>query len=325
MFSDLVVAYLFLGGTGAGCCLIASILALLAEPTEIDRFLVYGIHSASAQTWRRFFSALYIAALGALFLGAICLMADLGRPDKLLLLLFYPTPTYMAVGTWFIIVCSISALLCVVLWAGHMRISRKCLTVLSIIAGVSSIVVMVYTGLMLSDIRAIPVWNTFWLVLLFVLSALSCGIALALCSSLISGSLTAFYSTLVRLSKVDAAIILIEAAVGFFCLFSVWSAAGGLAGPADSTGQAAFDSLESLLVGPLAVTFWVGFAFIGLAVPFVQDIAISRKRSNLMRMGKSSSSALFILSTAACVLFGGALLRFLVVQAAMQPIGYLVS
>lgn len=325
MLSDLVVAYLFLGGTGAGCCLIASVLALLAEPAEIDRFLVCGIHSASAQTWRRFFSTLYIAALGALFLGAVCLMADLGRPDKLLLLLFQPAFTYMAFGTWSIIVCAISALLCIVLWVGRMRISRVFLIAVSMIAIISSIAVMVYTGLMLSDIRAVPVWNTLWLVLLFVLSALSCGIALALCSSLVSGSLTAFYSTLVRLSKIDAVIILIEAVVGIFCLLTVWNSAGGLAGPVDSTGQAAFDSLESLLAGPLAALFWIGFAFIGLVVPFVQEIVISIEGSNLMRMGRFNSSALFILSTAACVLFGGILLRFLVVQAAMQPIGYLVS
>ena len=40
MFSELVVAYLFLGGTGAGALLIAAVLMLLADERAVSRGVV---------------------------------------------------------------------------------------------------------------------------------------------------------------------------------------------------------------------------------------------------------------------------------------------
>ncbi len=319
MFSELIIMYLFLGGTGAGCCLVASVLGLLADPEEVRTVL--GLHMRSSQgcVWKRFFAALYLAALSALLLGAVCLMADTGRPDRILLLLTHPAPTYIAFGAWAIIACVLFAGIRLLIWSGVLPASSWMATALDALCIIASMAVIVYTGLMLSDVQAVPLWHTPWLVLLFALSGLSCGIALVLIASFASRTMELFASTLVRLVKIDAFVIVLEAVVSIFCLLSVWDTAGGLADPIGSTAQIARTSLESLLVGPFAVLFWTGFVFVGLAVPFVQDVIIGHTAQKLVAAGRMNRRVLFMLGTATCVLIGGFILRFLVVGAAMHP------
>lgn len=325
MLSELVVAYLFLGGAGAGCCLVSSVLAILSDPKEVGSPLSYALCARSSQAWKRFFCALYITSLGVLLLGVICLMADLGKPEKVLLLVLYPSATYITFGAWSIILCVMFSSLCLVIWTGVLSISRRFLVIISIITSITSIAVVVYTGLLLSDIRSIPIWNTPWLVAIFTLSSISCGLALVFFASFISSSMTSFNSTLVRIAKVDAIVILFEAVVVAFCLFTIWNASGGIDGPTDNTTRAALDSLESILVGPLALLFWGGFVFVGLVVPFIQDVIIGRYFSASVRICESNAQTLFMLATAGCVLFGGVALRMLVIQAAIQPSAYLIS
>lgn len=320
MFSDLIVAYLFLGGAGAGCCLVASILALCADADELEAALACRMRSAAAAPWRRFFAALHLASLATLLLGIICLAADLGRPDRLLIVLLQPAPTYIAFGAWAIISCMAASTICLLAWSGIATIPRRALLALSIVAAAASIAVIVYTGLLLSDMRSVPLWNIPWLVALFALSAVSCGIALALLAAFASRSMAAFASTLIRLAKADAVVIFAEALVGALCLASVWLAAGGAAGPADSTQAAALASLESLLTGPFAAIFWAGFALVGLVVPLVQDIIIGRSAHAVIPANRICARTLAMLGGAACVLVGGFLLRLLVVQAAVHPV-----
>ena len=212
MFSELIIAYLFLGGAGGGCCLVTAALTWLAQPAALGQVLAGRLRGAAARPWQRFFGALHLASLGALIVGAVCLMADLGRPDRLLLVLLHPVPTYVGFGAWAVILCiGLTAVNCSV-WLGLLPATRRKLLVLSSLMAVAAAAVVLYTGLMLSDIPAIPLWNTPWLVALFVLSALSCGVALALCAAFVSGSVPVFLSTLMRLARVDAAFIATRAA-----------------------------------------------------------------------------------------------------------------
>ncbi len=324
MFSDLIITYLFLGGTGAGCCFIAAALGLLAEPEAMKSLLATRMRTLDGQPWKRFFAALYLAALGALVIGALCLMADVGRLDRVLLLLFQPMPTYIAFGVWVIIACALFASMRLLVWLGMLPLSRRMASIMDILCLIASAAVIVYTGLLLSNVQAVPLWNTPWLVVLFALSALSCGIALAFCAAFVSRTMTMFASTLMRLTKIDAGIIVIEAIVTVVCLLSVWSAAGGVTGPADSTGQAALISLESLLTGSLAALFWAGFVFVGLAVPFVQDIVIVRTSHDAIPQDRVNARISFMLGTAGCVLVGGLILRVLIVQAALHPLALIL-
>ena len=93
MLSDLVVAYLFFGGAGAGACFVASVLAL-RSPRGAVRNVEF------APYYGRFYVATYSCAAACLLVGAVCLSFDLGRFDALVVLLFSPRISYIAVGSF---------------------------------------------------------------------------------------------------------------------------------------------------------------------------------------------------------------------------------
>ena len=86
MFSELVVAYLFLGGTGAGALLIAAVLMLLADERAVSRGVVVRFRDNGSAAYRRLFVPILVASLVVLVLGVLCLAADVGRLDRILLL-----------------------------------------------------------------------------------------------------------------------------------------------------------------------------------------------------------------------------------------------
>lgn len=80
MFSELVVAYLFLGGTGAGALLIAAVLMLLADERAVSRGVVVRFRDNGSAAYRRLFVPILVASLVVLVLGTLCLAADVGAP-----------------------------------------------------------------------------------------------------------------------------------------------------------------------------------------------------------------------------------------------------
>ncbi len=102
---------------------------------------------------------------------------DLGRADRLLLLL-QPKLTYLSVGAYALAALRdrlLASRLCY--GGGFIRFARLwafrlvgCAQLISAFA-----VMVVYTGLLLWDVRAVPLWSTPWLPALFALSALSWG------------------------------------------------------------------------------------------------------------------------------------------------------
>ncbi|MFR7404018.1 MAG: hypothetical protein ACLUW6_05180 [Coriobacteriaceae bacterium] len=73
MFSELVVAYLVLGGTGAGALLIAAVLMLLADERAVSRGVVVRFRDNGSAAYRRLFVPILVASLVVLVLGALCL------------------------------------------------------------------------------------------------------------------------------------------------------------------------------------------------------------------------------------------------------------
>lgn len=104
MLSDLVVAYLFFGGAGAGACFVASLLSL-RSPRGAVRNVEF------APYYGRFYVATYSCAAACLLVGAVCLSFDLGRFDALVVLLFSPRISYIAVGSFAVLACFALAVL----------------------------------------------------------------------------------------------------------------------------------------------------------------------------------------------------------------------
>lgn len=232
-----------------------------------------------------------------------------------------PAPTYIAFGAWSLVVCILSVLVLSLVWIGVVPAPRRILGVIEVVVMTSALAVMLYTGVMLSGLQAVPLWNTPGLVALFALSSLSCGIALLLLSALASGSARTFASTISRLFAIDAVLIVLEVAALVCFLVSVWPPTDAASQLANYTDRAAAASVASILSGRFALLFWVGFVGLGLLAPLAQDVVHLARRIGFGRSAITlQSRSILTLSTAVCVLCGGAFLRMIVVGAAMHPL-----
>lgn len=109
MFGELVVCYLFLGGAGAGACLVLSIMGVLVPR---DLFLKSFERSIIASwEYRKLFGFGFAFALVAFVAGILCLFADLGRADRVLLLLSSPRAVHITIGAYALIFCVLGATL----------------------------------------------------------------------------------------------------------------------------------------------------------------------------------------------------------------------
>ncbi|WP_180326615.1 NrfD/PsrC family molybdoenzyme membrane anchor subunit [Raoultibacter phocaeensis] len=286
--SLLIVAYLFLGGAGAGAF---AVLACIDARFFGIRGLSW-IPSHTGSVEKRYLSLLvkrgYVVSFAALALGAVCLLADLGRPEIAYMLFTQPTFSYISVGTYSLAALMLCALYFVIIGQFALpRFLNRAKPAMLLIGFVSALSVMTYTGVFLQSMRSIALWNSPWLIVLFVLSALSTGIALVL---LCSGGLCLkrMGSALSkRLAQVDLVVIILEIVACLAYLVSV----------ADT--ELGAKSVERLLVGDTALVFVGGFMLCGLVTPGIMD-AISIKRQHDERLDAA---------LACLVLVGGFCLR----------------
>ena len=172
-----------------------------------------GVHLHPSAAYRKLLGSGLVAAFVLLALGIVCLVADLGNAERMILLLVHPTASYLAVGSWALAACLALAAALGLAWLGVGVWNVALVRVVHVVAGLASLVVMVYTGLLLQSLGAVPLWATPWLPALFAASSLSCGIACALALAQITGAASAFGAVLGRLAAVDAAVIVVEAAI----------------------------------------------------------------------------------------------------------------
>lgn len=316
MLGPMIVCYLFLGGAGAGACLVLAVLGLLA-PRERVAVVIDGArgrvsHRAASprvvlrvpEPYRKLLAPGYAAALVTLALGMVFLLADVGRADRVLLLLANPTLSFVAVGAWSLAACAVLVALVALVWGGFARrASLRAVRVLEVALAVAALVVMAYTGLLLQSLSAVPLWASPWLPVLFVLSSLSCGAALVLAVAQFTGAARTFATALGRLAAVDAVAIVLEAVVAAVFVGLALAGIGG--------DFVAGRTAEALVAGEAAWLFWGGFVLVGLAVPLVLDAVLARSRSVCPPLA---------IAAAACILVGGFAMRFCVVEAGMHPL-----
>lgn len=340
MFGELAVAYLFLGGAGAAGGVVLALLGLGVPCAVRERFLSTQLDAGKTTAYRRFFSCGYAAVLLALAAGAFCLMADAGRADRALLLFASPTLSLMTVGAWALSLSIASAAFMALAWLGLVRISRVAFDVAAIVSVVGNVVVVVYTALLLGTMESVPLWSSGWVLMLFLLSSASCGLALVVGSVQLSGAARAFGTVLARLAAVDAVVIIAELAVlaGFMAvsvgqLAQVASSsaelnalvAGGFdalrraAAGADAIQLANLASVVLLLQGSNAWLFWVGFAMASALVPLAIEMAMLVKMRAPTSRAVTFSHSLALFVAAFCILAGGFLLRWCIVGAGVQP------
>ena len=285
MFDLPVIVYLFLGGTGAGALVLLGI-AEFADALWVLRCardtgsrclrLVGG--GLSAEWCRRSWGV--CSAL--LALGILCLLFDLGRPDRVVFLLARPALSPISVGAFALGVSLVLAALFALLeWRGA-PLRPAAVLALSGVGVATGLVSATYTGVLLQGMASVALWS------------LSCGAAILFACVAFSQRDAMLAVLRDRILRVDAVLVVLEAA----CLAALVCA--GLAGT--SSREAA----RQLAAGELAPVFWGGVVALAIVAPAVLGRCITRENHPAQ-----------LLRIAGCALAGGFALRWCVVTAGL--------
>lgn len=301
MLSMPVISYLFLGGIGAG-----SLVVLIGMDCWIKRreYVFRGRENVSRVfMWplRRLVSQGYLISLVVLVLGIVCLLVDLGRAENALLMFMRPFSSIISIGSYALsILVVLAAFLAVSNNMDLPRMPRALLFAVKVFTVIVALFVMIYTGLYLRGVRAVPLWGSALVPLLFFLSSLSCGIALVLGAAFLVEKNVVTEKALGLLVKIDAVLIVAESlALVSFLLQAAFDAP-----------ELAFRESSFVFVGSDEVrfAFWVGLVLCGLVLPLLIELAVFRKDMHVV--------GAFL---AVLVLVGGFSLRFCVVEAGAFP------
>ena len=282
VWGPMIAWYLFLAGASAGAFLTSAFVE--AKYPESVKMRVAG----------RIIAPIFVG------IGLLMLMLDaeagLHNPLRFFWLISNPG-SVMTLGVYFICVFMPVALVSALLEVLKKRVP-KWLTWIGI---VFAFAVAAYTGFLLGVVKAYPLWNNAILPILFVVSALSAGLAATSLVGLIVDRERFEQMWLIKKSHV----ILSAVEMVVLATMLIIVSAGSFEGAA---------SVYSLVAGQYAPAFWGGIVLLGLVAPFIIEgypVFITK------RVETSMTSMVVSVIGEAGVLVGGFMLRLLVILAAL--------
>ncbi len=290
----LLAIYLFLAGAGAGAFILAVAVELLGKGKELRSFVRAGTLIAGPLT----------AA------GMVFLVLDLGwvevlniQPWRMILLHTNFNPTSMiSWGTWILTFFIPLSFLYGMTRMGFKFFSERVEKILRYTSLLLAFGTAIYTGLDLSVVSAIPFWNNSLVPVLFLISALSTGLAASIVVAVIFDrslleKLKSLYILLVALVVTDLVFV-------FFLLFITSHS---------SVEERASTSM--LLTGQFSPHFWVRAVLFLLAIFLaIKLIVAAAERSEPLAIGTPSLRRRVALVAPLLVLAGGFILRYLVLE-----------
>jgi len=261
-------------------------------------------------------------------LGVLLLIIDLGNPLRFWHLFGeFKIMSPMSMGTWILLAWLLIAVAMVVLWRIETGASSK-LTArmqrikgfLEVIGLVFAILLMVYTGVLLA-VNSNPLWSsTVLLPALFSSSAVSMGLALLVVISLTINAITRGKLPALKPVKewilgtnhsdiaprtvsqmVGVNIIAIIIQMVLLVVYVIVLTTSANAG--------ASEAIKQLVSGNMAVPFWLGAVLVAQLIPLVLYIINRARDTGLASVGYS------IVLSSVCVVFGGLLLRIVIIVA----------
>ncbi|MFK5879333.1 MAG: polysulfide reductase NrfD [Flavobacteriaceae bacterium] len=280
-----IALYLFLGGLAAGIIFFASLFTILKKEKEVPTTV----------------KGAMIVAVIAISIGLVALMYDLTH-------LLYVWQLYMTVriespmswGAWVLLIVTILSFLWVFSYSTEMfpkwdwkfDFIKKFQTyliknrrTLAMILLPLSVVLGIYTGILLSAFNARPLWNTSILGPLFLTSGLSTGAA-----AIILFSKNHYERRL--LSKIDLFLIVLELGLIIHFLMSMYAGS-----------EVQLEALNILVGGQFTVMFFVFVVILGLIFPALLE--------GVELMGYKIPVAI----PAILILIGGLVFRMVMVEA----------
>lgn len=295
-----VILYLFLAGLGAGAVTVSGSVLLRKGGFGSSRFAV--------------------ARCGALIgpipvmLGTFLILFELGQPFRALNLFKVINLSPMSIGTWllaaFIVFSLLYAITFLPSWAGPGDRLARVRRTLAWICVPSGICVAVYTGILLGAMPARPFWNSPILSGLFLLSALSSGVAAIILMGAFFRRKSSdpavrndYHNSHYLLTASDVILLGGELAIIFlFLLFAHLT-----------IGDVRYAVGAILPGGQLAFPFWILVVGFGLLIPF--GIEIYQIRPRLLNGGVFKSSTVIEVVVPIVILIGGFALRYVIVIA----------
>lgn len=204
----LVALYLFLAGAGAGALFVSGYY-VLDKKIEDERYFNLAKYSAYAGT------LLLVIGVGMIVLDLTTFQYGLRNIDFGKLLRFYKLfmvfvpSSIMSWGTW-LLALSIPVAFLFVLSFYNIDILKTKRVFLARVNMMLAIGICTYTAFLLGDVMHNIVWNNSALVILFMVSALSSGIAVVLLLRMLIFKSNIQQSEVFKFSKVDASILSFE-------------------------------------------------------------------------------------------------------------------
>lgn len=281
-----IAAYLFLAGTGAGA-FIVGVLADLAG---------YALPARIAIT----------TGIPIVIISTIFLIWDLGHPEKFFTAILHPGTSWISRGFFILSILIAVGIVTIALWVWPLNLldaNPGLRLTLELIGLAFAIATCIYTGILIGIVVSRPFWNSPLLPILFLISAISTGIAAVFFVTPIWVSvagitdLKSIASFTTMLGQIDAALIILEAIAVYLYLAVVF----------DRAPEAA----RLLIRGQLAGRFWGGFVIVGLLIPLVIEYLT-------LTLADPATKMLAALVAGVLILFGGFALRALILAAGIR-------
>ena len=165
--------------------------------------------------------------------------------------------------------------------------------VLKIIVGLLCILVAIYAGMLMSYVRAIPLWNSGLLPMSYVVAGLWSGAEILLAIHLLTGAPIEQLELWIRILLPSFALVLL------LYLISI-----------TSSSAIGWASVKRIIAGDLALHFYIGAVIIGLVSPIIVVLYS-------LSVGIGSVAPALILAAVASGLIGDLTIRYCILKGAL--------
>ncbi len=298
----LIAIYLFLGGMGGSMVVVGYLHQLRRNSKSLS-----GLGSLIG---------VLLVALGTLFL-----IGDLTKPEIFYMVFASP---HLNPGSWIVRGSAILTGLIIfglLYSAPQIKLfswlpwskSESALKALGLIASIFGFLTVMYTGILIGVVGAVPFWHSPGLPLLFIASGFSTGVTGMLFVNVVQGMRAsgvereAHFHWCHELSRWDAILISVELLVMFLYLYMV-----SIGSP-----EGAY-SVNDILYGSLAGPFVGGVVLMGLAIPLLLEylhITTGKKAAEIVHDHGIFKPCYVPLIAATLVIIGGLILRYVILSA----------
>ena len=248
-----IVVYLFLGGAAAGMLLFSCLWSLRF------RHFSFALGQRKQFAFDAFFSRCIAIGSLLILISILCLFWDLGRPDRVLALIFTNRPNILTLGALCLGAELLMTFLLFMPLIASIPAPRALRPVCEIACSLISVAVILYTGVYLYSMEAVAFWHSWALIAVFLFSSLSTGLSFMLLIAYFSQDQMQLLNAVRPMQRVHLACIAFEAAsVGLL----IWSALHN---------QNAASSMALLLDEPMLSTAIVGVGLMALIAPFALE------------------------------------------------------